>query len=90
MRSSFCSRATNWLTDRSSSSAARKELAASLNRYFSSLPVTERSVFLCRYWYLDSIAQIAEKTGFSTSKVASMLHRIRGNLKKQLAKEGLL
>lgn len=68
----------------------RKELAASLNRYFSSLPVTERSVFLCRYWYLDSIAQIAEKTGFSTSKVASMLHRIRGNLKKQLAKEGLL
>ena len=68
----------------------RKELAAGLNRYFAALPETERSVFLCRYWYLDSIAQIAEKTGFSTSKVASMLHRMRGNLKKQLAKEGLL
>lgn len=68
----------------------RKELAAALNRYFASLPETERSIFLCRYWYLDSIAQIAEKTGFSTSKVASMLHRMRGNLKKQLAKEGLL
>lgn len=68
----------------------RKELAASLNRYFDSLPETERSVFLCRYWYLDSISQIAEKTGFTTSKVASMLHRMRGNLRKQLAKEGLL
>ncbi len=69
---------------------SRKELAASVNRFFDSLPETERRVFLCRYWYLDSIEAIAEKTGFTTSKVASMLHRMRGSLKKQLAKEGLL
>lgn len=68
----------------------RKELVSGLNRYFDSLPATERSIFLRRYWYLDSIAAIAEQTGFSTSKVVSMLHRMRGNLKKQLVKEGLL
>lgn len=69
---------------------SRKELAAGVNRFFDSLPETERRVFLCRYWYLDSIEAIAEKTGFTTSKVASMLHRMRGSLKKQLGKEGLL
>lgn len=69
---------------------ARKELAASLNRFYDSLSDIQRGVFLCRYWYLNSIGEIAERTGYSPSKVSSMLHRMRGNLKKQLAKEGLL
>lgn len=67
-----------------------KELASGVNRFLDSLPPTERSVFLCRYWYLDSVADIAERTGFSPAKVASMLFRLRGKLKKQLMKEGLL
>ena len=51
---------------------------------------TERSVFLCRYWYLDSTEEIAEKSGFSVSKVKTMLFRIRKRLHTQLEKEGLL
>lgn len=66
------------------------EVTESINRFLSSLPEMERRIFLCRYWYLDSINDIAGKTGFSVSKVASMLHRVRGKLRKQLAKEGLL
>ena len=67
-----------------------KELVSSLNRFLDSLPSAERKVFLCRYWYLDSISDIANHTGFTTSKVASMLFRMRGKLRKQLTKEGLL
>ena len=67
-----------------------KELVSSLNRYLDALSAVERSVFLCRYWYLDSISDIAKQTGFTTSKVASMLFRMRGRLRKQLMKEGLL
>lgn len=70
--------------------AIRKELTAALNRYLASLPETERYVFLRRYWYLDPIRTIAERTGFSASKVASMLYRMRGSLRKQLVKEELL
>ena len=70
--------------------AIRKELAASLNRFLGELTVQERYVFLRRYWYLDSLADIAKNTGFSGSKVASMLLRLRGRLKKQLIKEELL
>lgn len=70
--------------------AVRKELIAGLNRFLSELTQQERYVFVRRYWYLDSLADIAKNTGFSGSKVASMLYRLRGRLKKQLIKEELL
>lgn len=69
---------------------AERELVSCLNRFLKTLSPTERNVFLWRYWHLDSIADIAARTGFSTSKVTSMLFRIRGRLKKQLIKEDLL
>ena len=69
---------------------ARKELERTVNRFLDSLPETERSVFLCRYWYLDPIEKIAANFGFSQSKVTSMLHRTRGKLKALLAKEEIL
>ena len=68
----------------------RKQLAQVFNRFLDALPETERQVFLCRYWYLDPIGDIAQYCGFSVSKVTSMLHRTRGKLRKVLEKEGLL
>lgn len=68
----------------------KKELARILNEFLSALPNTERNVFLCRYWYLDSIQTISEVSGFSQSKVTSMLHRLRGKLRKKLSEEGCL
>lgn len=67
----------------------RKEVIACLNRFLTALPEDERMVFLCRYWYVNSLEEIAEKTGFSVGKIKSMLHRTRGKLSRQLDKEGL-
>ena len=67
-----------------------KELAATINRFLDTLPQTERNVFLCRYWYLDSVIDIASYFDFSQSKVTSMLHRIRRKLRTQLEREGYL
>ena len=67
----------------------QKEFAESLNQFVENLSETERKVFLCRYWYMDSIETIAEHFGFSESKVASMLHRTRGKLRKMLEQEGI-
>ena len=69
---------------------AKKELLVAYKRFVERLPVTERRVFLLRYWYLDSIGDIAQKYGFSESKVKSMLHRTRQKLNKCLVEEGLL
>ena len=66
----------------------RRELAELFNRFLNTLPATERRVFLCRYWYMDSIQSIAGQFGFSQSKVASMLHRARAKLRAVLEKEG--
>ena len=66
----------------------RRELEKLFNDFLNALPVTERRVFLCRYWYMDSIQSIAQQFGFSQSKVASMLHRTRAKLRAVLAKEG--
>lgn len=66
------------------------ELLEILNRFVASLPETERRVFLCRYWYLDSVDTISRNFHFSTSKVKSMLYRTRGKLLSQLRQEEAL
>ena len=66
----------------------RRELAELLDSFLGTLADTERRVFLCRYWYMDSIQTIAKQFGFSQSKVTSMLHRTRGKLRTMLEKEG--
>lgn len=67
-----------------------KETMAMLNRFLEELPTVERKVFLCRYWYMDSVQEISEAFGFSQTKVTTMLCRTRNKLRKGLQKEGLL
>lgn len=65
------------------------DLTCILNDFLRSLPKQERAVFVCRYWYLDSIADIAARFSFSQSKVKSMLARTRMKLRHTLNKEGI-
>ena len=66
------------------------ELTQILNDFVRNLPNPESHVFLCRYWYLDSIEAIARRFDFSQSKVKSMLSRTRKKLYAHLQKEGYL
>lgn len=59
-----------------------------INAFVKSLPETEQKVFLCRYWYVDSISSISKQFSFSESKVKSMLFRTREKLRLVLIKEG--
>lgn len=61
-----------------------------LNDFLHELPVTERNVFLRRYWYAAPVREIAVQFGFSESKVKSMLMRTRNRLKKKLSEEELI
>ena len=67
-----------------------KELAEIISVYLKNLPKTERQIFVCRYYYLDSLAEISSRFGFSQSKIASMLHRTRKKILSHLEKEGVL
>ena len=66
-----------------------RELNLALRRLLDGLDKDERDVFLCRYWYVASIKEIAVKFGFSESKVKTMLHRTRKKMLAQLKGEGL-
>ena len=68
--------------------ADAEHLAASNSAYLWSLPEEMRYVFLWRYFFLDSIPEIARRQGASVSKIKSMLHRVRQGLKSYLEKEG--
>ncbi len=59
-----------------------------INGFLASLDAEKRNVFVRRYWYLDSIADISKRFGLSESKVKTMLFRIRNKLREHLKKEG--
>ncbi len=50
---------------------------------------TNRHLFVCRYYYLDSIEEIAERFGMTQSQVKLRLFRMRKKLKEYLEKEGI-
>lgn len=66
------------------------ELTSAINAFLWKLTQTERSLFICRYWYLDSIADLCRKFGFSPSKVKSMLARTRAKLRTYLEEVEIL
>ena len=77
-------------TDTPQSQMEMKQLTQAINAFLKTLPDTEQRMFVCRYWYLMPVKEIARNMGFSESKVKSMLGRIRGKLKQHLEKEGLI
>ena len=67
----------------------RKELGRALDTFLRTLTPENRMVFLRRYWYMDTVAEIAVRYGISESAVSMRLNRTRGRLKLYLEKEGI-
>ena len=63
-------------------------LGEAISRYLASCKAETRQVFLRRYWYSDSIRDIARAFHCSEAKVKSMLHRTRQGLRAYLMEEG--
>ena len=61
-----------------------------INDFLGKLNKIERKVFILRYWYRASDKSIMEETGFSQSKIKSMLARLRKRLAEALEKEGII
>ena len=67
-----------------------KLLVERLNQFLYDLPKEKRILFVKRYWYLQSIQEIAKELNMSESKVKMTLLRIRNKLKKVLEREGFV
>ena len=65
-----------------------KELSGAVDRFLDTLDQDARVMFVRRYWYSDSIPEIAARFGTSNNNVSVRLSRTREKLKKYLWKEG--
>ncbi len=66
-----------------------RRLALIIDAFLRKLKKDDRQIFVRRYWYSDSIADICRSFGFSESRVKSSLHRTREKLADELKKEGV-
>ena len=67
-----------------------KALTQAVAAYLQGQSPLKRAVFIRRYWYLNTVPVIARQMAMSESKVKSMLHRMRVELREKLGEEGLL
>lgn len=63
-------------------------LREAINGFLGTLDEEKRNVFVRRYWYLDSVAEIAARFALSESKVKTTLFRCRNRLRTYLEQEG--
>lgn len=63
-------------------------LRDTVNRFLRSLSPTARRVFIGRYYFFDSVRQIADDCGIAVGTVKSSLYRTRQALREYLIKEG--
>ena len=67
-----------------------KELSAAVDRFLDEVSYDDRYLFMRRYWYADSVSEIAKAMGLGPHRVTVRLSRIRKRLYDYLKKEGLL
>ena len=63
-------------------------LREAINGFLATLDTGKRNLFLRRYWFCDSIAELAKRFGLSESNVKTTLLRCRRQLRTYLEKEG--
>ena len=75
-------------TDSVEQEVDRRELVKAINTFLEPLPADKRSLFVCRYWYFDSVSNIASRFGMTENHVSVTLNRLRLKLHNYLLERG--
>lgn len=67
-----------------------RELVKTIEQFLLTLPERTRNVFIGRYFYMDSVKEVARYCGLSESNTKVILHRTRTALSEYLKEEGYL
>ena len=68
---------------------AMVEITRALNGFIETMAPRHEFIFICRYYYADSVANISRMLGVSDKTVYRELGEIRNALREHLVKEGL-
>ena len=63
-------------------------LVECLNEWLSRLSDYKRKIFIRRYFFMDTIEEISKDTGYSESRVKTVLFRCRKELARNMEKKG--
>lgn len=74
---------------RRSTDLEERELGRILNAFLSTLSPENQMVFVRRYWFVETTAEIAARYGIRESTLITRLYRIRLTLADYLSKEGI-
>lgn len=74
--------------DNTEQAADLSALVALIGKFLRSCRDSERDMFVCRYFFCDSLKEIAGYFGDSEAKIKSTLFRLRKKIKKYLESEG--
>ena len=67
-----------------------KQIGEVVNKFLGSLSKRDRDVFIMRYWYRDTVPEVARQMNISESLIKSLCDRLRKRLREELAKEGII
>lgn len=66
----------------------RQEMIKAVNLFVKGLSIKKRIIFVRRYWYTDSVSEIAKDCGMLQGSVSKTLERTRKQLKTYLTERG--
>ena len=66
----------------------KEELAKTINAFLAGISQRDCDIFVCRYFFAESIDEISRKFSASRSNVQKILSRTRSKLREWLEKEG--
>lgn len=66
-----------------------KRIEQAVNSFLWRQEDEKRNIFIRRYWYFESIENICRRTGYSQSKIKSLLFNMRKKLREHLESEGI-
>lgn len=66
----------------------RRELLRAIDTFLDGLPKRQRQLFVCRYWYFDSVTDLAARFQMTENHVSVTLRRIREKLRRNLLERG--
>ena len=67
-----------------------RELVKAIDAFLAGLPAQKRRIFVCRYWYFDSVSSIASRFQMTENNVSVTLNRIRTQLRDYLLEGGFV
>ena len=76
------------IPDQRGQDVSAEKLAEAISRFLRTQDELRRKIFVRRYWYGDSLSDIAERFGINEKTAATYLFRTRKKLKTFLIKEG--